>query len=232
MLQGWWPPPRGLRVISHLDTGWRTELSKPWEAAERFLSDSASRDRPGGDFGMSRLWCQPGPSLCPPLMEWEAGRGRSRMDTGPKAKGKASNPAKLQLQVRAKLRAGLISPSLAGARRIPGGRRTCPELSLSTRRFLGCLEGLRKSSSAMAGHSRGLGAHRTRPQSAWLCQHNQHELVWKQKYKFLFTKYRIKQYIQGMAAFKTIHNHMDFRSLPLVVIPPFFSSLKRGNFCL
>lgn len=155
MLQGWWPPPRGLRVISHLDTGWRTELSKPWEAAERFLSDSASRDRPGGDFGMSRLWCQPGPSLCPPLMEWEAGRGRSRMDTGPKAKGKASNPAKLQLQVRAKLRAGLISPSPAGARCIPGGRRTCPELSLSTRRFLGCLEGLRKSSSAMAGIPEG-----------------------------------------------------------------------------
>lgn len=152
------------------------------------------------------------------------------MDTGPKAKGKASNPAKLQLQVRAKLRAGLISASPAGARRIPGGRRTCPELSLSTRRFLGCLEGLRKSSSAMAGHSCGLGAHRTRPQSAWLCQHNQHELVWKQKYKFLFTKYRIKQYIQGMAAFKTIHNHVDFRSLPLVVVPPFFFLFETGKF--
>lgn len=63
------------------------------------------------------------------------------MNTGPKAEGKAPNPAKLQLQLRAKLRAGLISPRAAGIFQVGEG-------APSSRRILGCSEGLRKSSRA------------------------------------------------------------------------------------
>lgn len=163
----------------------------------------------------------PGPSQLLPCVPqcphgMGTGRGRSGMDTGPKAEGKASNPAKPQLQVRAKLRAGLILPQSC----------RCQEYSRSSRRFFwGRLEGLRKSSRDGSTQDTATKRLALPGQAAQSSSGKRNRNLYVENIEL-----NNASRAQGMAASKTIQ--VNFTSLPLLVIPPFFSSWKDGNFCL